>query len=270
MELALFFDEDDEYSADCEYLFPEINQNTQLESLFVRIDGFYRDRFEDDFTTFASHLREMTKLKELTIFHMVHFNEQAFSEELSENKKLEFLHLDFQCCTNIADEGISNIIASLASHPKLEKFHIGTEDQFGELSSKALQKLLSKTQTLSTLDLYNEGNKRRLNAGSIVQGLKKNQSLKTLKLCGDLTLSRFFHILPHCPKLENLELSMNDITKNDLERVSQMDRLQKPIILEINDDDDDSFYVCDDTSVMTKLLRCHPEVRLKVEDYCFF
>ena len=264
-----FVIEDDVYSADCEYLFPGINHNKQLEFLQVEIDGYYLDRFEEDFTALGSHLREMTGLKELRLRKMVHFNTQSFSQGLSENKSLENLKLNFYDCNGIADEGLSDIITSLASHPKLEDLSIATkDDQFGELSSKALQKLLSKTQTLSMLHLYtnNNGYSGGLNAECIVQGLKKNQSLKSLKivdsLYGDLMLSKFFQILPHCPKLERLELWEDSITKTDLEQVIHMDKLQKPIKLQIRENS-----IRDNAAIMTKLLRCHPEVRL-ILGYC--
>ena len=277
MELRLFFyGEEDVYSADCEYLFPGIKQNKQLESLHVGIGGTHRDRFEDDFTSFVSHLQEMTTLKELKLWCMPHFNQESFSEGLRENKSLEKLHLDFQFSNDIADEGISNIVTSLASHPKLEKLYIGTNDdrnegRFGDLSSKAIEKLLSKTQTLTTLSLPNFGlgDNRGLNTECIVQGLKKNQTIKSLKtldsLYGDLMLSRFFQILPHCPNLQKLELTENSMTRNDLENVIHMDRLERPIVLEIHDD-----VVFENTSVMTELLRCHPEVRPEVNDAANF
>lgn len=118
-------------------------------------------------------------------------------------------------------------------------------------------------QTLSKLTLNNVDNEEGFNAECIVQGLKKNQSLKSLttvdSLYGDLILSRFFQILSHCPNLEYLELWEERMTINDLEQVIQMGRLQKPIMLRINDD-----VVQENTSVMTELLRCHPEVRLTV------
>ena len=79
MYLDLHYDdENDMYSADCEYLFPGINQNKQLETLRVLIFGPHRERFEYDFTAFASHLREMTTLKELDLQWLDHFNEQSF------------------------------------------------------------------------------------------------------------------------------------------------------------------------------------------------
>ena len=267
MRLFLSFadEEEDEYSADCEYLFPGINQNKQLESLEVFIKGTHRDRFEYDFTAFASHLREMTTLKELILYGMFHFNQESFLESLNEIKSLESLHLEFQFCNDINDEGISNIVTTLASHPKLKDLHIATSDQFGELSSKAIEMLLSKTKSLSELDLHNTGDEGGLNAECIVKGLKKNQSLKSLKtansLYGDLKFSRFFQILPHCPNLEYLELDEIDIAKSDLAQVIYMDRLQRPIILQIHD-----AVVSENASVVTKLLRCHPEVRLKVDD----
>ena len=99
MKLCLcFMEDDDEYSAECEYLFHGITQNKQLESLHVAIDGRYRFRFEDDFAAFASLLRETTKLRELTLEYMNHFNTHSFCETLDENESLEKLSLDFQYC----------------------------------------------------------------------------------------------------------------------------------------------------------------------------
>ena len=123
MNLTLNFDDDEEdvYSGDCEYLFPGITQNKQLESLDVVIDGDHLNRFEDDFTAFASHLQEMTTLKELSLDDMTRFNAQAFSEGLDEHKSLEKLSLDFFGCNDIADAGISTIITSLMdAHPQLK------------------------------------------------------------------------------------------------------------------------------------------------------
>ena len=85
MELRLLFNDEveDVYSSDCEYLFPGITQNKQLESLHVGIwSGL--DRFEDDFSAFASHLQEMTTLKELELECMPLFNTQSFCEALNE------------------------------------------------------------------------------------------------------------------------------------------------------------------------------------------
>ena len=105
-----------------------------------------------------------------------------------------------------------------------------------------------------------------MNAENILQGLKNNQSLKSLEigcnvLYGDLMLSRFFQTLPLCPNLEKLDLWDHEITKSDLEQVIQTERLQKPIVLNL-----DSVVVYENATVTTELLRCHPEVRMIFDD----
>ena len=51
------------------------------------------------------------------------------------------------------------------------------------------------------------------------------------------------------------------MTKSDLEEVIHMDRLQKPIILQIS-----TGVIKENGAVITDLLRCHPEIRLKAID----
>ena len=72
-------------------------------------------------------------------------------------------------------------------------------------------------------------------------------------------LSRFFQLLPHCSNLEYIQLWENCLTKNDLEQVIHMDRLQKPITMELNKD-----VIRQHSSVVIDLLRSHPEMRLEL------
>ena len=138
----------EEEEADRDYWFPGINQNTHLESLMIWFGA--EDRFlEGSFNALTLFLRDTTTLKELRLEDMVHFNTRSFCEALHENKSLEILSLDLMSCQNIADEGISQIITSLTSHPKLGDLKITSHDKFGELSSKAfLNPPITSTPTI--------------------------------------------------------------------------------------------------------------------------
>lgn len=260
MDLRLFIHREQDYRSECEYLFPGIINNKLLEVLHV---GIANNPVDDMLVALTPLIRETTNLKELKLKEMPNYIQghyTDFCESLAKNVSLERLYFDFMNC-DIADEGVSQVITSLIAHPKLQNLRIYTVSDFGSLSSQAIQKLLKETQTLSVLRLDNCGNSTNgnLNAEALIQGLKKNQSLKLLETSGavdgDRKFSRFFRAFSDCP-LEHL-VYIEEISKSDFDRVIHMDRLSKPMTLMLK-----FFVTCRNYKAIGKLLHRHPEVRL--------
>lgn len=242
-----------------ELILAGVTQNTQLQSL----DVLYGIN-QGDFDPLIRLLQTTSTLKELTIGMKLDSSElPRFSDALAANNTLEKLEL-WLGGSHISDEGFSRLVRVLANHPKLALLSINASECFGPFTSLALRNLLSVSSTLTCLRLQyfdevgHESDK--ISVDHIVEGLKRNSSLRRLDLSnaidGNMILSRIFPNLKACPNLQVLTLDSN-ITQADLEHVVRMERLDRPIFLNL-----DGTVINSLPATVEALLRSHPEIRL--------
>ena len=240
-------------------LFPGITLNNCLEA--IKLNG--SSISSHDLEVLNRLLQSTTSLKELGMNCKGTVDYQLLSQGFIENKTLRkiFFEFDFR---EIEDEEIANIITIVTPHPLIQTLVIDWYDQFGRLSSLALQQLLASTSSLCTLKIskYRMAYHEDMNLGHILQGLKANKSVKCLKLWDEfsdnfMVLSRFFDVLQASSNLEDLSLNCAEIDAEDLEKVIEMDRLPKRIRLRLSD-----YCFDDDVSQPMKklLLHRHPEI----------
>lgn len=236
-----------------------VTQNTKLQSLEV-LYGIN----QGDFEPLICLLHTTSTLRELMIGMELESSELTrFSNALAANKTLVKLEL-WLGGSHISDEGFSRVITVLANHPKLALLSINVSGCCGPFTSGALQNLLSSSSTLTTLRLqyfdavgHDSG---KISVDHIVEGLRRNSSLRRLALSnatdGNMVLSRIFPQLKDCPALQVLTLDRH-ITRADLEHVMRMERLNRPIFLNLHGTVINRF-----PATVEALLRSHPEIQL--------
>ena len=257
------------------FLLSGIALNNRLES--IELGGLLVERSitltESDHLALNRVLRTSSCLKELRFSNAVwNVNHPLLRQGLAENGTLTKLHLNFEDCT-VEGESISNVVTALASHPSLQDLVIWSDERFGDYSP-ALQTLLCSSSTISTLTILppcgrsNLNNGRFLNTENILNGLRENKSLRRLStskvLWGDLIFSRFFGVLFDCQSLERLDLEGMNITTEEVEPVISMERLSKPIELNLNAT---QIVNGNNFGAIEAVLRSHPEVRLRPHYY---
>lgn len=240
--------------------------NTRLKAL--AIDCPFEILPSGDYLAILKLLKKSSSnLEELTLKGLCVSSNHHLSEALAANKTLKKLTLN----VGGSDAVLANLVDALANHPNLKELTIHTYNQFGSLSSKALQRLLLSSIPLETLTIQDKkpyfGQEedvlpKKLNARNILQGMEGNHTLRELSLKNvffdeeSLLLSRFFQVLQAKPQMERFDLLKVKITEEDLQRVVRMDRLQKPMRLQL-----DRCLLKDYTLCYLELLSAHPEIR---------
>ena len=98
---------------------------------------------------------------------------------------------------------------------------------------------------------------------------RRSRSLKRVwipnPLYGDLSFAKLFRILPDCRLLEDITLSIDMFSEQDLAQVKQLPRLPRPINLQLPERHQ---FVWSDVELghLTDLLEYHPEVRVSLMD----
>jgi hypothetical protein len=238
-----------------------ITLNTQLKSLAISCP--FEIISKGDFRELRNLLKTRTSsLNELTL-NGLRITSTELPQALAANKTLEKLTLNVKG----DDRALATIVEAVANHPRLKELTIHTVNQLGGLSSKALQTLLVSSTPLETLIVQDKNpytshdGSGKLNADHILQGLRGNRSLQHLSmknaLDGDFIFSRFFQVLQsYCPTMERFDLLRTKISEQDLQRVVKMDRLKRPIRLQLN-----RRILKVSTLTFKQFLCAHPEIR---------
>ena len=243
----------------------DLSRNNRLSTLNILECG---KLLPEDYREICNLLIQSKVLRELRFQVTYFFNVDQFCEALVQNSSLEVLHLEFQA-NYLKDAVFSKIITTLASHPTLDELQIYTT-HCGNLTSLAIQKLLSSSSsTLRTLCLGCKNDKDSrcsFDVHHIIQGLKdSNCSLERLEIFeafdDDRILSKLFGELHHCSSLKVINLLSNsDVSLQDLEQLIEMDRLARPIKIDLPY----TFHYEDASSAVTKpledLVSYHPEI----------
>jgi hypothetical protein len=215
-----------------------------------------------------SNLLEATQtLEELSLWAVSDYCRPLLCQGLAGNSTSKKLSLNLMFTS---DETLSQVIQSLTKNPALQELtkHLNGHNQFGDVCSNALNKLLASSSSLQSLHLSQEfDNWHRLNTEQVLEGIKANRSLKRLQtsnaLGGDDVFTKLFRALPECPSLEKCRILESQITSKDMEQVVLMDRLPKSV--EFSFDGSVLRELSADTAI-EDVLRSHPEMRLK----CYF
>eukprot|EP00980_Cylindrotheca_fusiformis_P024172 scaffold11589_cov117-Cylindrotheca_fusiformis.AAC.6 len=233
--------------------------NKRLESLSIHFCS--GAMVPGDSHSLKSLLESSSTLKELRLWEMGRFDQDLFRQGLARNKSLQKLNLSFDKC-EISDEGISQIISIVADHPKLQSFSVFVRGQFGAFSSKALQKLLISTKSLSHLKLYDRDNDatKKLNLDLVLHGIEKSCTLKKIDFHnvfhGECILSKLFDVLSRSgSSIEDLWFWETTNTK-DLKKLEAMDRLHKPIRLYL-----DQKIIRECCNSLERVFHAHPQLR---------
>jgi hypothetical protein len=247
----------DESEEECVLSGIDLNKRLEILDIDVCVGAI----FVGDFHALNRLLQTTACLKELKFGGMVNINDDLFCQGLAANTTLERLSLDCTSCDAL-DISTANIFSTLATHPSLQELTVASSNHFGDLSSRALQILLTSSSSLHSLTLKSANASGKLRGMEhILQGLKHNRSLRVLEtfnaLYGDLLLSRFFRLLPECPSLERISILETAITREDLESVKTMNRLRKPIELKLARHTINYL-----STTVGEMIQCHPELRL--------
>ena len=205
-------------------------------------------------------------LLELTLHCVENINHQEILKGIAKSMTLKKLHIGFPTIESGSDEQISQCVNASSQNQNIEELLLVSHGHFGDLTSKAIENLLSSKNSLRHLKLSNVGDVDvddkggKINVTTLVRGLKKNRSLNTLfvedVLYGDLPFSSLFNALPDCPSLKTLYFD-EPITTQDLEQVKHLTRLKNPLELKLK-----PTVVVNSLREMTQLLHAHPEVKI--------
>jgi hypothetical protein len=108
-----------------------------------------------------SNLLETTQtLEELSLWAVSDYSQPLLCQALTVNSTLKKLSLNL---TNASDETLSQVIKSLTKNPALQELniHLNGDNQFGDLCSNAMNKLLASSSSLQSLHLTPEYHWRR-------------------------------------------------------------------------------------------------------------
>lgn len=272
MDLQIYLAEDHErknLSEDVEFFFPGFNLNQRLESLKI-----YCANVMTRADSLGLHylINTTTTLKTLVLRSMEGLDANLLSQALYQNATLEKVTLDFDERSTLSDKEISDIIGGLETLPKLEylEFAIDTEwgSELGHLASQAFKNLIANSASLSSLEISDYADiecQRNIPCESIFEGLEKSSSLRSLLIRNifedEMILSKLISTWSEFSSLEKLSFGgYSDLlsSRRDLARASTMDRMSKPMILELC-----PLFINEYTWHVEKLLRAHPELMLR-------
>ncbi|CAJ1963177.1 unnamed protein product [Cylindrotheca closterium] len=240
--------------------------NTRLESLSISCP--LEIMAHGDFQALLQLVGTTRTLNELTLNGLA-IRSDKVAKALAKNKTLRKVSLN----VTANDMGLSSLIQALHESTKLEELLIQTDNQFGPLCSKALQTLLLRSKTLKSLTLQDNSPfcqteaSRKLHLSHLLDGLKGSRSIEYLSMKNlfleedeedSMILSKMFPVLNNSSNsLKGLELlTRTRITQQDLEQVTNMPRLQKPLRLNL-----DRRLLLDHTTAFFDMLQAHPEIR---------
>ena len=137
-----------------ENICPGISLNKNLETVCIGYNHSKKGGHllsQADFLALNRLLATTKSLKALELHNVTNFDPKLLSQGFSENKTLVRINLEFSNNETSFhhgkknDERISETIQLLIGHPTLQEIIICTKEQFGDLSSQAIQGLLSNS-----------------------------------------------------------------------------------------------------------------------------
>eukprot|EP00980_Cylindrotheca_fusiformis_P004951 scaffold1051_cov119-Cylindrotheca_fusiformis.AAC.26 len=221
-------------------------------------------------------LEHTQRLRDLTYTLNSEFQVATFSNSLRSNTTLEKLTLILGSY-KLPDIALADVIKSAMS-PSLHELVIESGDCFGHHSSKQLQSLLSAPNScLKTLKVYGYASRSsssfeaRARTEDVFEGLRQNQSLEHIVLSSaifaeGISFSTLFKTSVANPSLRKLCLWEGiNFTQEDLNEVIQMDRLERPIEINLHNLSPLRF-LCkqNNKNILAQVLETHPELRLSI------
>jgi hypothetical protein len=246
-----------------EYFLAQLAQSERLEVLEISVP---RQMTTGDSRELCQLLENTRKLRELSFTLNAEFDVHSFCNSLERNATLEKFTLILGNY-KLSDEALGSIMTAL--DPSLKELIIEGSDCFGCLSSGRLKSLLAASSSLSTLKLYGyapSNVEKRARAEDLLKGLRKNKSLQHLvtssALFDKLAFSNLVEAMRDCSSLKKVCLWEGNLARDDLEKVIQMDRLERPI--EINLHNLSPLCLYNLTTTIEAVLEAHPELRLSI------
>jgi hypothetical protein len=264
LEIHLLFGPDDPPDQESSFLLSGIELNKHLESIDLHLRGSRECLFHvtaGDFRALNRLLQTTQCLRELSFSGMATFDQALFCEGLAENRSVQKAKFDFFGC-EISDESIATVIKAVAKHRQLQSLTLIPSFHSSELTSEALKLLLVTSTSLTSLEMSHiKFGRLRLDPELLLQGMERNRSLLFLQTSNvfreDLDLARIFRALKLCP-IQHLDVA-DPVSSHDLEILSSMEQLDRPIVLELPYDE-----IKENTTVVERMLSSHPEIRLRL------
>ena len=261
-ELDLTFEEDLDEG---ENLFPSVTLNNRLEVLKI-VSSDHTEMSEEDMNSLGHLLQTTSTLKWLELKKAGYLHNRALLRGLAGNQTLERICI-FPNDGCLVDSDFAKLLESISRIPSLRKFHL-MYYKLGHLSSKALEKLLEDSM-LHTLILFTTSKaihetRNMMKTKTLVQGMKKTSSLRTLSITGDvfcdpLPFSKILSGVSSCPSLKTLKLRYLELTKEDFEQAILVEKLPHPIVLRL-----ECLYSEHEEEIQ-KLRQSHPEIQVIIE-----
>lgn len=240
-----------------------IEHNQSLELLEIHIQG---NAFSQaDGFSLEQLLRTTKTLKTLRICGAMNLQHESLCQGLAANSTLDALSIDLSSA-GASDQTSLNIFSTLATHPSIQFLEITASSASADLFIKGLNIFLSFSTSLKHLSLSNFNSDGKLAMEELSEGLNQNESLKVIETYsafrGETNLSTIFGLLSQCPQLERLYFHEKCIVKSDLEKIKQLKRLKKPVILFLS-----AHTINYLAKTIEEVLHCHPEIQLIAHDF---
>lgn len=232
-----------------ESLFPGIALNKRLESLHISLPLGANQLRDGDKCALNSYLATTQTLENLHFSIIANPDVVGLCHGLSRNRTLKLVSMDVSL-SEIDDVSLAQIIGALESIPSVRSLEIEAHDCFKRHSLLALNRLINSSSTLYHLEITDQAACPELS--HLLDNLRINHSLKSLfintclrdenkfqdiplerRLHHTMPLTKLFRALSSFPSLEEVSFYDNVYSKEDMENVLELKRLEMPLRFEL-------------------------------------